>query len=282
MKKLSKVNIIIVIILIVFSACVSRKKYNQSENGRKDCNQREINLVEQRTALNKYNEYLKKQILALEDDTTKQGVKLREYEQILNSKLSEQEKLNLLLKKRNEDLKTKEHKINELDSITKTQNSLLTDIMKRIKNSLLSFKKDELSVEMREGKIYVSMADKLLFPSGSADLDERGKKALGLIANVINDHPLHDVLIVGHTDSLHIKTNCIKDNWDLSVMRANTVVRILTETYQVNPNQIMPAGKGEFAPVASNENKDTRALNRRTEIVILPRLDQLYNLINVK
>ena len=135
---------------------------------------------------------------------------------------------------------------------------------------------------MNEGRVYISLADKLLFPSGSSELDERGKKAIGALAGVINEQSSLDIMIIGHTDSIPIKTNCFKDNWDLSVSRANTVVRILIENYKVNPLQIVSAGKSEYSPVARNETKEGRALNRRIEIVILPKLDELYNLIQKK
>ena len=286
MIRLNKNIVFILIIMLTFTACVSKKKFVKSEADRQSCTEREISLTEQKNDLNKQIEFLKKQISLLEIDTTGLSVRIREYEikmteynQMISSNLSEKEKLNLMLKKKNDDLKERERKINELDSISKKQNALLTDVMGKINSALVNFKKDELTVEMKDGKVYISMADKLLFPSGSSSLDERGKTALGMLASVLKEQPTLDVLIIGHTDSIPIKTNCIKDNWDLSVSRANNVVRILTETYKISPIQIMAAGKSEFSPVATNETKEGRALNRRIEIVILPKLDQLYNLI---
>ncbi len=289
MFKFKKNIVFTLIIMLTFTACVSKKKFVKSENDRMACMQREINMTEQKVGLNKQIEYLKKQTRLLEDDTTGLSTKIRayeikmgEYDQMISSNLTEQEKLNLMLKKKNDDLKERERKINELDSISKRQNALLTDVMKKINGALVNFKKDELTVEMKEGKVYISMADKLLFPSGSSSLDERGKTALGMLAGVLKEQPGLDILIIGHTDSIPIKTNCFKDNWDLSVSRANNVVRILTETYKISPKQIMAAGKSEFSPVISNDTKEGRALNRRIEIVILPRLDELYNLIQKK
>ncbi|NVN96446.1 MAG: flagellar motor protein MotB [Bacteroidetes bacterium] len=277
------------IIMLTFTACVSKKKFVKSENDRQACMEREINLNAQNIGLNKQIEFLKKQVRLLAEDTTGLSAKIREYEtkmleynQMISSNLSEKEKLNLILKKKNDDLKDRERKINELDSISKRQSSLLTDVMGKINGALVNFKKDELTVEMKDGKVYISMADKLLFPSGSSTLDERGKTALGMLASVLKEQPNLDMLIIGHTDSIPIKTNCFKDNWDLSVSRANNVVRILTETYKISPIQIMAAGKSEYSPVSTNETKEGRALNRRIEIVILPRLDELYNLIQKK
>lgn len=280
---------IIMIIIISFTSCVSKKKFVKSENDRLTCVQSEINLTEQKISLNKQIEFLKKQTRLLEDDTTTLYAQIRdfenkvkEYDMMITSNLTEKEKLNLQLKKKNDDLRERERKIIELDSISKRQNVLIKDVLAKINNALVSFKKDELTVNLKDGKVYISMADKLLFPSGSANLDERGQKALGALAGVLKEQPTLDILITGHTDSIPIKTNCMKDNWDLSVSRANTVVRILTETYKINPLQIMAAGKSEFFPVAKNDTKEGRALNRRIEIVILPKLDELYNLIQKK
>jgi chemotaxis protein MotB len=286
---MTKKIIYALIIMLSFTACVSKKKFVKSENDRQACMERELNLNAQNIGLNKQIEFQKKQLRLLADDTTGLSAKIREYEikmleynQMISSNLSEKEKLNLILKKKNDDLKEREKKINELDSVSKRLNSLLTDVMGKINGALVNFKKDELTVEMKDGKVYISMADKLLFPSGSSTLDERGKTALGMLASVIKEQPNLDILIIGHTDSIPIKTNCFKDNWDLSVSRANNVVRILTETYKISPIQIMAAGKSEYSPVATNETKEGRALNRRIEIVILPRLDELYNLIQKK
>ncbi len=280
---------VLLIFTLLITSCVSKKKFVNTENERLSCVERELLLNEQKTALNKQIEFLKKKIRLLEDDTTALYAQIREFENkvkeydlMITSNLSEKEKLNLQLKKKNDDLREREKKIIELDSISKKQTDILKDVLSKINNALVSFKKDELSVKMNEGRVYISLADKLLFPSGSSELDERGKKAIGALAGVINEQSSLDIMIIGHTDSIPIKTNCFKDNWDLSVSRANTVVRILTENYKVNPLQIVSAGKSEYSPVARNETKEGRALNRRIEIVILPKLDELYNLIQKK
>jgi len=289
MIKFSKLLSVFMIVIMSMTSCVSKKKFVKSENERLSCMEREINITEQKVALNKQIEFLKKQVRFLVDDTTSLYAQIRdfenkvkEYDMMISSNLSDKEKLNLQLKKKNDDLKEREKKIIELDSITKRQNVLIKDVLGKINKAFVNFKKDELTATMKDGKVYISMADKLLFPSGSANLDDRGQKAIGALAGVIQEQPSLDILIIGHTDSIPIKTNCLKDNWDLSVSRANSVVRILTETYKINPVQIMAAGKSEYSPVASNETKEGRALNRRIEIVILPKLDELYNLIQKK
>jgi chemotaxis protein MotB len=159
------------------------------------------------------------------------------------------------------------------DSITKSLNDVL-------RNALLGFKSDELSVEIKNGKVYVSLSDKLLFKSGSAAIEEKGKEALKLLADVLQKNPDINILIEGHTDNVPIKTAIYKDNWDLSVGRATTIVRILTDDYKVLPTRVTASGKGEFSPKASNETAEGKAKNRRTEIILTPKLDEIMQLLN--
>ena len=123
------------------------------------------------------------------------------------------------------------------------------------------------------------MSDKLLFKSGSAKVDDRGKEALEKLAEVLKKQSEIDVFIEGHTDNKPIKTSQFKDNWDLSVIRATSVVRILTEDYGVNPLQIVPSGRGEFMPVDDNSTDEGRSKNRRTEIIMAPQLDKLLQIL---
>ena len=148
-----------------------------------------------------------------------------------------------------------------------------------MKDALLGFSTDELTVREKDGKVYVAMSDKLLFQSGSARLDKRGEEALGKLAEVLNKQTDIDVFIEGHTDNKPINTVQFKDNWDLSVIRATSVVRILIKNYNVNPLQIQPSGRGEYMPVDDNETIEGRSKNRRTEIIMAPKLDKLFQML---
>lgn len=159
------------------------------------------------------------------------------------------------------------------------QNAKVQQLLASVKDALLGFTSDELSVTEKDGKVYVAMSDKLLFESGSARVDKRGKEALAKLAEVLNRQNDIDVFIEGHTDSKPISTAQFKDNWDLSVIRATSVVRILTSEYQVNPLQIQPSGRGEYMPVADNESAEGRSCNRRTEIIMAPKLDKLFRIL---
>ena len=162
--------------------------------------------------------------------------------------------------------------------ITAQQEKVKT-LLNSVKDALLGFNSDELTVREEGGKVYVAMSDKLLFESGSAKVDKRGKEALAKLAEVLNKQTNIDVFIEGHTDSKPIHTAQFKDNWDLSVVRATSVVRILTKEYEVNPLQIQPCGRGEYLPVADNDTAEGRARNRRTEIIMAPKLDELYKML---
>lgn len=176
-------------------------------------------------------------------------------------------------------LKEREQKLKEMQSIIARQDSIVNNLNNIVKNALLGFNPDELSVQMKNGKVYVSMSDKLLFKSGSADVEAKGKDALKKLAGVLNKSANIDILIEGHTDTVPIKTPVYKDNWDLSAARATSVVRLLTNEYQLDPKRLTASGKGEFFPVASNKTPEGKAKNRRTEIILSPKLDELFKLI---
>jgi flagellar motor protein motB len=266
-------------LLIAVTSCVSKKKYMVAENGRLAALSRERvlnrNLGQQKDEIAK----LKQQITDLMSDTTRLGQAIRDYRKSLYSNLSEQEKLNILLKEKMEKLAEREATINKLQAEVDAQNARLQSLLNSVKDALLGFSSDELTVTEKNGKIYVAMSDKLLFESGSAQVNKQGKEALGKLAEVLKKQNDIDVFIEGHTDNKPIKTVQFKDNWDLSVVRATSVVRILTKDYGVNPLQILPCGRGEFMPVDNNESVEGRAHNRRTEIIMAPKLDKLMDIL---
>ena len=266
-------------LLIAVTSCVSKKKYMVAENGRLAALSRERvlnrNLGQQKDEIAK----LKQQITDLMSDTTRLGQAIRDYRKSLYSNLSEQEKLNMLLKEKMEKLAEREATINKLQAEVDAQNARLQSLLNSVKDALLGFSSDELTVTEKNGKIYVAMSDKLLLESGSAQVNKQGKEALGKLAEVLKKQHDIDVFIEGHTDNKPIKTVQFKDNWDLSVVRATSVVRILTKDYGVNPLQILPCGRGEFMPVDNNESVEGRAHNRRTEIIMAPKLDKLMDIL---
>lgn len=186
------------------------------------------------------------------------------------------------LEKKEKLLQEREKALQEMQSIISRQDSIVNNLNNIVKNALLGFNPDELTVEMKNGKVYVSMSDKLLFKSGSAEVEKKGTEALKKLSEVLNKNNDIDILIEGHTDNVPIKTPVYKDNWDLSAARATSVVRLLTNENKIDAKRLTASGKGEFFPVASNETSEGKAKNRRTEIILSPKLDELFKLIQNK
>ncbi|MDF2437474.1 MAG: OmpA/MotB domain protein [Bacteroidota bacterium] len=186
------------------------------------------------------------------------------------------------LEKKERDLQEKEAKLKDLQGIINRQDSIMNALTNTVKKALLGFNPDELTVTMRDGKVYVSMSDKLLFKSGSPDVESKGKEALKKLAEVLNKNTDVSIAIEGHTDNVPIKTAQFKDNWDLSTARATNVVRLLTDEYGMDAKKLTAAGKGEFSPIADNSTTEGKAKNRRTEIVLSPKLDELMKAISFK
>jgi len=138
---------------------------------------------------------------------------------------------------------------------------------------------EDIDVKVEKGVIYISISDKLLFQSGSFNLSTRAMDVLGKVANVLNNQPNIEFLVEGHTDNVPIRGGTMKDNWDLSVLRATSVVRTLQERFSINPKRMTAGGRSEYVPLASNSTADGKAANRRTRIVVLPQLDQFFQLL---
>ncbi|MBX3102704.1 MAG: OmpA family protein [Bacteroidetes bacterium] len=176
-------------------------------------------------------------------------------------------------------LKEREDRLHALQKQIADQDARQKELLARIRKALEGFTSDELTAEMRNGNIYVSMSDKLLFKSGSAQLDTKGKQALEKLAQALNTHPELSILVEGHTDPDPIRTERFADNWDLSVIRATAVVRLLSADYKVDAKRLTAAGHAEFFPLVSNDTREGKARNRRTDIVIQPQLQDLFELV---
>jgi chemotaxis protein MotB len=211
----------------------------------------------------------------------------KQYKDLSSANLSQSEQFGTALRQKSDELLAKEKLLLErekaladLQRIVARQDSITRRLNDVLRNALLGFNSDELSVEIKNGKVYVSMSDKLLFKSGSAAVEAKGKQAIKLLADVLEKNPDIDILIEGHTDNVPIRTGVYKDNWDLSVARATSIVRILTDEYKMQPTRLTASGKGEFSPRAANDTPAGRASNRRTEIILSPKLDEIMNLLN--
>lgn len=174
----------------------------------------------------------------------------------------------------------REAKVEELERIVAESQYAISELMNNLNEALLDFGKSDLTIEQRNGKIYVSLSEQLLFKSSSIQVDPKGKQALHQLAAVLKSTPDVDILIEGHTDNVPIsgKSKYMQDNWDLSVLRATSIVKILVDG-GVSPNALTPAGRGQYIPVATNDTAEHKAQNRRIEIIITPDLNKLFTIL---
>jgi len=178
------------------------------------------------------------------------------------------------------DLAEREAKVIELERILAEKEAAVNALKQKVSEALLNFKENDLTIEVKNGKVYVSLAEQLLFNSGSTTVDPKGVSALKKLAQVLKENADVNIVVEGHTDDVPINSGnkYLKDNWDLSVLRATSIVRILVENGASTDN-VTAAGKGEFSPKASNDAASGRQLNRRTEIILTPKLDELFQLL---
>lgn len=273
---MKKIALFTLLTLLLCTSCVTKKKFMMTEAARMASIDSLQSLL---TDCRNTGDQMSAQIKKLLRDTTQMGNSIRQYQSMLSTNMTEQEKLNALLSQKKNELSERERTINELQDMINAQNEKVKQLLNSVKDALLGFSTEELTVREKDGKVYVAMSDKLLFQSGSARLDKRGEEALGKLAEVLNKQTDIDVFIEGHTDNKPINTVQFKDNWDLSVIRATSVVRILIKNYGVNPLQIQPSGRGEYMPVDDNETAEGRSKNRRTEIIMAPKLDKLFQML---
>jgi len=171
-------------------------------------------------------------------------------------------------------------RLQSLENLMQAQKDAMNNLKTSITNALVGFTPDELSVYIKDGNIYVALEEKLLFKSGSAVVDPKGVEALGKLAQVLNNTKDINTVIEGYTDDVPIKTAKFEDNWALSVARSTAIVRVLVNNYNLDPNQVTAAGRGQYHPVAVNNTPEGRQANRRTEIILSPNLTELYKVIN--
>ena len=202
-------------------------------------------------------------------------------ESALRVKISENEKLMERISERENQLADKITRVDDLERLISQQKELMQGLKEKLSNALLNYEGKGLSVEAREGKVYVSMENKLLFQSGSWDVETEGKSALASLGEVLSDNPDISILIEGHTDNVPFTgRGSIKGNWDLSTKRATSIVNILLENPEILPQNLTAAGRGEYLPIAPNSTREGRSANRRIEVILSPQLDKITQIIN--
>jgi len=255
-----------------------QKEYDAATTERND-------LMQKYAALQKNYSSLEESYDALEQNSSAAILENSRQNRELLAQLDEKE-ADLLteknrLEKLQKDLSLRSQRIDELESVIAAKDAKMNALKNAVSNALTNFEGKGLSVEQKDGKVYVSMENKLLFDSGSWAVNQEGRKAVKQLGSVLAQNPDIAVLIEGHTDNVpYGGSGQLKDNWDLSTKRATSIVQILRENNQIDPQSLTAAGRGEYAPIAKNESEAGKAKNRRIEVILTPKLDEITRVLN--
>ncbi len=303
---------------VFLSSCVSMKKFNETksqltaENEQLKQNKMELEasnaeLLSKVELLNQQNKELSRQLddalyninLLKQNNSALENEKSdleNQLEALKSGSSAEIERLLAELQSTQGDLNTREDKLRdaerilqernakliELQNILAQQQQAVKDLKEKVMNALVGFNNNGLTVHEKNGKVYVSLDEKLLFKTGKWDVDPNGQKALRELSKVLAQNPDINIMVEGHTDDVPMHgSGEVKDNWDLSVVRATAVTKILTENKQIDPKRIIAAGRSEYLPLSPDKTTEGRQMNRRTEIILTPNLDELLKIIEM-
>ncbi|ULQ52253.1 OmpA/MotB family protein [Flavihumibacter fluvii] len=252
-------------------------KYSQLQNDLKACDDAKAEGARKITGLESDVANLNKQLELVKENNTSALKQLQDLSVISSSQAES-------IKKSMENLGMKDAYIQDLQTQMAKKDSLNMALVMNLKGAIGNMDDQDINIKVDKGVVFIDISDKLLFKSGSYNITPRAQEVLGKVATVLKAQPDLEFMVEGHTDNAELRGNIgpMKDNWDLSVMRATSVVRTLQKKYGLDPAKMAAAGRGEFKPVADNATADGKAANRRTRIVILPQLDQFYKLLEPK
>lgn len=279
-------------IISIFSAltlfsCVSNKKFNSSQDA----------LIRTTDQFTNYQKSCEEEKAALESKNNELTIKVQElsnqnkYLKENNTQaLAQLENLSVISRQQAESIRRSMDNLGAKDEYIQTlqkqlayKDSLNMALVMNLKGAIGNLDDEEINIKVDKGVVYIDISDKLLFKSGSYDVTDKAKQVLSKVATVLKNQPDIEFMVEGHTDNVPYKGNGILlDNWDLSVKRATTIVRMLQVDYGIPPEKMSAAGRGEYNPLNNNDNPESKATNRRTRIVILPQLDQFFNLLEIK
>ncbi len=285
-----RIGLLLVLTVFLLTSCVSSKKFKKSqadyallqtkyqtlEGTLADCNNQKSGLIQDKNELNKKITDLNNEIEMIKQNYT--------------ATLQQLENLSVISKQQAESIKQSLQNIGAKDAYIQTlqqqmayKDSLNMVLVMNLKGAIGNMDDQDINIKVDKGVVYIDISDKLLFKSGKYVVTDNAKVVLGKVAMVLKHQPDIEFMVEGHTDNVPFKGNAVLiDNWDLSVKRATAVVRILQNEYGLDPAKMAAAGRGEYHPVADNETTEGKAQNRRTRIVILPKLDQFFQLLEPK
>ncbi len=263
-------NLIITYFTItLFSSCVSKKTYQAA--------------LEDSAQLRKDSAVLMEKTHQLEGQLAFHADSIdnlrSQYNHEISALMAQLDEKTSLISEKEGVLAERASRLREMQSKLFSQNERMNDLRRSMRRALVDVPAKDLELEIRNGKLHLNLSENLLFASGSAIIDQKGKEALSSVAEVLNSSTDLQIEIIGHTDSVPIRTARFSDNWDLSAARATAITRVLVKEYSISGERIRASGRSEHRPIASNATAEGRALNRRTEIIISPKLEVLYELL---
>lgn len=270
---MKKLFLIVIVGGLVASCGVSQKNFDaykmQKEEELEECNSAMFRSANEVAALRADKKQLETQLATLDSNN-------KSLQEALNNCIN---KGGTNISKLLDEINSSNKYIRELIASNNRKDSLNKALSNNLKRSLSDVSDEDIQVSVKKGVVFISLSDKMLFKSGKYELNSNAKVVLAKIGKIVNDYESYDVLIEGHTDSNPISTACLKDNWDLSAMRATTIARYMHDDLQIDPSRITAGARSEFVPKASNATPEGRSLNRRTEIIIMPKLDEFLKLM---
>jgi chemotaxis protein MotB len=272
--------------VLVFTSCVSRKTlkaeqdkyaklntfYMQVQDDLRKCREDEAEASRRKALLETEITGLNKQVDFLKENNNTVLNQLKDLSVISSSQAES-------IKKSLDNIGAKDSYIQSLQSAIARKDSLNMALVMNLKGALSDINDTDVEIKVEKGVVFISISDKMLFKSGSSEVSDKAMTVLGKVAQVLNSKPEIEFMVEGHTDNVAIKNNCIADNWDLSVKRATSVIRILQNKFNIDPKRMTAGGRGEYIPLKTNDTVEGKAANRRTRIVILPQLDQFFQLL---
>jgi len=277
---MNKVIITFLILSVVLSSCVTQKKFNalQTENAalknaeqgyQMSINELKLNLA----TCNTQKAGLDEKIRLLQENATM-------LQKLIDDCQKQNNQGGVNISKLVDEINSANQYIKQLIATNQKNDSLNRILSNNLKQSLTDVNSDDIQIQVQKGVVFISLSDKLLYKSGKYDLNPAANQVLNKIAKILNDYKDFDVLIQGNTDNVPISTAAIQDNWDLSCLRATAIARYLQNNLGIEPSRITAAGKSEYVPKVSNDTPSNKALNRRTEIIVMPKLEEFMKLLD--
>jgi chemotaxis protein MotB len=273
--------------VVLLTSCVSSKKFKKSQDDYAQLLTRYTTLEGSLTDCNNQKSVLEKEKADLNKRVTDLNQEIERIKQNYTQAIMQLENLSVISKQQAESIKQSLQNIGAKDAYIKTlqqqmayKDSLNMVLVMNLKGAIGNINDEDINIKVDKGVVYIDISDKLLFKSGSYTITDRAKEVLGKVALVLKNQPDIEFMVEGHTDNVPYRGNAsLVDNWDLSVKRATTVVRLLQKEYGLDPAKMAAAGRSEYRPLGSNDSNEGKAVNRRTRIVILPELDQFFKLL---